>query len=396
MNELWPRSRNGLPAQMVHVSYEKAGLVIADQPIPWNAEAVVIEASLRLPPSASRRRGDFTLHHSALHNLPADLLQQQKQDSLYRLLFRIPTPTASVVVDLRYRDRLLGQVRLPYLSREEFLGGLRLQMPTVSVRLQGESVACRTFVSVQSQGLLASVLITSPTSLAPLVDRELEVELQQDGGKTIGRAVARLSSTQLMARQALLTVVPGKLPRRLGQWSLVWRLGERELARQELSSISRSHFQRSLRLSDSRFIVHNKGMPPRLFRHLPPLDECQRIGPCFILCSGEVGMAGVCSLSIHAQIPGAVAGPVLFEQDVVITDGPTLVTPGTFNRQELEQVSGFDLRLAGKFLAHLSLQPAPTAVFNAEGGFATMPEYKWTAAVEEEMNERLNRLLEGL
>jgi hypothetical protein len=43
----------------------------------------------------------------------------------------------------------------------------------------------------------------------------------------------------------------------------------------------------------------------------------------------------------------------------------------------------------------LSLCPAPTATFNSEGGFKPYHDYTWSAAAEEEMNERLNRLLEG-
>ena len=35
--------------RLMHYSYEKAGLTLHDQPIPWNAEAVLVEALLRLP-----------------------------------------------------------------------------------------------------------------------------------------------------------------------------------------------------------------------------------------------------------------------------------------------------------------------------------------------------------
>ena len=60
-------------------------------------------------------------------------------------------------VELLYRNRVLGQVTLPFLSRDEFLQGLRLQMPTLFVRVGEESVACQTFVTSQCKGLLARV-----------------------------------------------------------------------------------------------------------------------------------------------------------------------------------------------------------------------------------------------
>ena len=43
MNDLWPLHRIGTQPQALHFSYEKAGLTLNDQPIPWNAEAVLVE-----------------------------------------------------------------------------------------------------------------------------------------------------------------------------------------------------------------------------------------------------------------------------------------------------------------------------------------------------------------
>ena len=105
-------------------------------------------------------------------------------------------------------------------------------------------------------------------------------------------------------------------------------------------------------------------------------------------------MAGLCPLRVTAQVPGAVQPPVLLEQDVLVTDGPTMVVPGTLDPGDLEQVSGFDLTLKGRSLCLLPLCPAPAAAFNAEGGFKAPPDYSWSLAADEELNERLSRLLE--
>ena len=43
MNDLWPLYRINPQPQALHYSYEKAGLTLHDQPIPWNAEAVVVD-----------------------------------------------------------------------------------------------------------------------------------------------------------------------------------------------------------------------------------------------------------------------------------------------------------------------------------------------------------------
>jgi hypothetical protein len=396
MHDLWPLYRTRPQPQALHASYEKAGLTIPDQAIPWNADAVLVEALLRLPASAGRRKTDFHLRVPGQDLHVPEWLRRQEGDDFYRLCFRLTPPGVSVHADLLFRNHVLGQVALPYLSREEFLGNLRLQMPTLFVRLGSESVACQTFVSNQCKGLLASAVLTSPTSLVPLLDLDLQVEFRCERSGTATRVPVVLCSSQLTGRQALINVVPRRYPRRLGAWTATWMLAGHSLAAQRVRGISQRHFQRSLRISDTRFVLQSPvGTPPRFTRQVPPLEKGGRVGPCFFVASAEPGMAGQCRLHVTAQVPGAVQPPLLLEQEVLITDGPTMVA-GTLDAADLAQVSGFELSLNGKqALGVLSMCPAPTANFNSEGGFKPPHDFTWSAAAEEEMNERLNRLLEN-
>jgi hypothetical protein len=395
MHDLWPMQRVGLPPQALHYGYEKAGLTLPDQPIPWSAEAVVVEAAVRLAASTPRRKADFQLRLPGQEPLQAESLRRQEGEEVHRVLFRLPVPTAPVTAELLWRNHALGQVTLPVLSREEFLQKLRVQMPTLSVRLGDESVACQTFVSSQCKGILVSALLTSPTSLMPLLDMDLQVEFRPLRGTSGYRVPARLCSSQLAGRQALITVAPRKFPRRIGAWVANWLLGDRILVSQPIKAISQRTFQRSLRIADTRYVFQTKKGEINLARHVPPLEGLARLGPCFLVCSREAGMAGMCQVRVHAQVNGAVQPPQLLEQEVLITDGPTMVAPGTLDVADAGQVSGFDLSVKGRSLGTLPLRPAPTATFTAEGGFKTPHDFSWSNAAEEELNERLARLLEN-
>src|SRR6516225_12425426 len=215
MNELWPLNRLGHQPQALHFSYEKAGLTIHDQPIPWNAEAVLVEVLVCASPSP-KRKGDFTLRLPGKDPITADTVRMAESEDRQHILFRIPPPATTTIAEVLYRTHSLGQLTLPVLAREEFLRGLRLQMPTLFVRLGEESVACRTFVATQCKGFLASALLTSPTSLVPLADMDFQVEFKSERTNSTTSVPVRLSSTQLTGRQALLTVAPGKHPRRIG------------------------------------------------------------------------------------------------------------------------------------------------------------------------------------
>ncbi len=395
MHDFWPMHRIGLPPRALHHSYEKAGLTIPDQPIPWSAEAVVVEARLHLPANA-RRKADFTLRLPGQEPLPAETLRRLDDDGdHHRVAFRLPPPGKAVAAELRWQTHALGQVALPVLSREEFIRNLRLQMPTLFVRLGDECVACQTFVSSQCKGVLLSALLTSPTSLVPLLDLDLQVEFKPSRGSAAYRVPARLCSSQLAGRQALVTVAPRKFPRRIGTWTASWLLGELPLATQKVKAISAKTFQRSLRVADTRYVVQTAKGEISLARHVPPLEQVARLGPCFLVCSREAGMAGLCPVQVHAQVAGAVRPPLLLEQEVLVTDGPTMVAPGTLDAADLGQVSGFELLAKGQPLGVLPLCPAPTATFTSEGGFKAPHEFPWSAAAEEELNERLGKLLGG-
>ena len=239
MHEFWPLYRMGPQPQALHYSYEKAGLTLHDQPIPWNAEAVLVEATLRLPGAGNRRKADFQLRVPNRDPQPAEELQHQDDhEDLHRVTFRLAPPEVTVTAELLWQSKVLGQLTLPALGRDEFLDNLRLHLPTLFVRLGEESVACQTFVSSQSRGLLASAILTSPTSLVPLLDLDLQVEFRCERGGPEYAVPAKLSSSQLAGRQALITVMPRRFPRRMGSWVVTWKLGDRDLASHRIRAIS--------------------------------------------------------------------------------------------------------------------------------------------------------------
>jgi hypothetical protein len=271
---------------------------------------------------------------------------------------------------------------------------LRLQQPTVFVRLGDQSVACHTFVSTQCRGLMASALVSSPTSLAPLADLGLHIEFRPERGGPAHRVPVQLSSSQLAERQALVAVVPRHFPRRIGAWTATWMLGELMLATQRLRAISQRHFQRSLRVSDARFMVLTAKEEVVLTRQLPPLAEIRWVRPCFLLSSRESGMAGLCQLQVRAQAAGTGQSPLSLDQEVLITDGPTWFAPGTEDGTALEQIGAFELRLKSQTLGVISLSPVPEASFTSEGGFKPPTDFTWSVAADDELNDRLGRLLE--
>lgn len=393
MNNLVPTTRSRPTGQAVHLRYEKAGLVLYDTPVPWNADAVVVEVLLRLPPAA-RHKADYTLRVPGREPLlPESLRKDETDDRRYRVLFRLPVPLVSTPAELLWRHHLLATVPIPVLTLGDFLTNLRLTNPTLTVSVGGQAVAARTFVASQCRGLTAAAVLSSPTSLAPLADLGLRVVFRADrtGSETV--LPVPLTGAQLAAKEALVTAAPPKMPRRSGGYSATWYVGDRSLTMLTAQAVSGSRFVQSLRVSDARFVAMDKLGTPRVCRTPPLPGEFARLGPCFILQSREPGMAGLVTLRTLAIRGGAEPPAAVMEQPVLVTDGPTVFTPGLLDAADLGGVAGFELRYKQQVLGLLSLNPVPTAGFTSEGGFKPPPDFAWTPTAEDELHERMMKLM---
>jgi hypothetical protein len=223
----------------------------------------------------------------------------------------------------------------------------------------------------------------------------ITVEFRGDRAGESFEAPAPLCGSQLSARQALLVAAAPKLPKRTGDWTVNWRVGDQLLATQRVRAISQAVFRGSLRVVDMRFVVESAKGEIGLRRQPPAPGEAARIGPGFLVASREPGMAGMVKLQVHAQLPGAVAPPILQDHTMLVTDGPTLFAPGMLDVKELGHVTTFELRLRDEVLGALSLCPTPTANFSSEGGFEAPSEFAWTPTAEDELTERLSKLMDG-
>jgi hypothetical protein len=385
-----PRRLAGQP-QSVYFRSEKGGLTLDNQPVPWSAEAVVVEALLRLPPAA-RRRADFALRVPGFDPIPAEILKADEAGQRHRLYFRFPVPKATGTAELMWKTHVLGSVVIPVVTPEQFLSELRMDLATAFVSVLGRSVAAQTFVTTQQQGLTASAVVRSPTGLVPLLDLGLSATFRTARGtKTVVTPVP-LTASQLAGKEALVTALPPRLPRKAGEWTVTWTCPGRELATTRLRAITPRAFRDSLRVVDTRFGIVTSVGEFRVVRQMPA-ENVAKAGPVFFVASREPGIGGLAEFEIGVQVPGVDRSPSVLEQTVLVTDGPTPVAPGLIPMTELKHASAFELRVKGRVLGVLPLSPVPTATFTAEGGYKPPPEFTWSAAAEDELSDRLARLM---
>jgi hypothetical protein len=225
MPDLWPLFRCRPQALSLQYGFEKAGISIRDEPIPWNADAALVEMSMRCSTaysSSTQRKDDFELRLPHRKWFAAHGAQRRETDDQFVVSFRIPVPRTTTLAEIYHRGNLLGQITLPVLEEEEFLRNLQFQMPSIFAKLGKESVACKSFVSSQCNGLLASGVISSPTSLLPLLDLSLEVEFGNEGTGEVSELPIRVTSVPVSQKSAFISIMPPKLARCISRWVAQW------------------------------------------------------------------------------------------------------------------------------------------------------------------------------
>lgn len=389
MTELpWSRAR---PAdQAVHLHYEKAGLKLSGPPIPWNADAVVVEVLLKLPPSA-RVRADFTLRVPGWPIIPAESLRvAEATQERSRLLFKLSVPRGTTSAEILWKQKLLGVASLPVLTRDEFFQQLKLINPTVSVRLPHHTVTAQAPISRQCQGIVIAALLRSTVPLVPLAGVPFHVHYGSD--TTLSSIPVCLTPAQLASKETLVVVVPPRKPKRAENWAFHWQLDGRTLHHHELKPTTPKAFLKSVRLIESRFVWSDSSGRIQVTKTAPPAGQAVRLGPCFILASRLPNSAGELPLRVLPVVSGPTQPPELASYTVLVTDGPTIVAPGLVELSELPDLVSFELRCGKTQLGSVLLAPIPQAKFNAEGGFEPVKDFAWTSLAEEELAERMQKL----
>lgn len=375
-------------------SYEKAGLCVRNEPIPWNADRLRVEALLRVPSGVVRRKADFCLLCNNLPLGPPETLRIE-DGSLLRLGFNLPPPASASLLTLAWRDQELGQSAMPLLRESDFFDHLELRHATVAVKLGEQFVPCTAFLPAQSRHLLLSGVLASPTSLAPLAGQELVLEVFDGESKPTSTLVTRLAACQLQQRETLWQVPLHLKNREAGPWTFRWRASDRVLARSELRSVPRRRASQMLACPACYFVRQAKGHGQVEFlSHLAAADANDWLGMVFLLKTTEPGLATRAELRVFLEdVDGRRGELPLHEEIANVTDGPTPIVTPLLPMAELASVRRVLLLCGSRLVTTLGTQAVPQCSFTGEGGIrAVLEDFPWSPNAEAELADRLKKL----
>jgi hypothetical protein len=378
--------------QEILFRYLYAGMSVAQEPIPWSADQVEIEARLQTIRLPSDNKSAFCLHLSDGSQVaPAEL--EIEPDKSARLCFRIPVPRRTGEVCVEWRGSKLAELTLPVLSAEEFLSKLHLETAAVLARLRQDLVACQVSVATELRGIQACGLLVSPTSLLPLLDLGVTVQFMGRHSGQVDKVAVTLPREDCIGHRALASAVPPSSLTLDEPWLIRWLVADRCLGERPFRVTSREDFVRTVYLVDARYACQGMTGTTGYHNYLPARGSLRCVGPCFRLASREPGAAGFCPVQLRTLFKDSERPPQVHAQEILVSDGPSSFLPPLLSAQEFEQVNSFELVCAGQIVATLP-GCRPVLRFTSEGGFTEFTDFDWTPVAEEELNDRLKKLTE--
>jgi hypothetical protein len=145
---------------------------------------------------------------------------------------------------------------------------------------------------------------------------------------------------------------------------------------------------------DARYACEKDEGPRTYSPYLPPREGVRRVGPCFRLASREPGVVGLCTLELRTRFRDPARPPEVQRQEVLVSDAPSLFVPPLWPAAEFEQVASFDLYARGELLGSVPGCRRPVMQFTGEGGFREPADFDWTPVADQELADRLRRLME--
>ncbi len=373
------------------VGYEKGGLAVFGEPIPWNASTILVEALVWGRGLDETRKEDFSLRLPRSRVLlPATATPREEGRTL--ISFRLPPIQQETWAEFCWRSYSLRRIELLYLSAQEFLQGLQLRSPTLLARYGDHHIACHAGAPGACDGLLTSAFLTSPTSLLPILDLDLRLEVANHALGLAQTILLESTASQLTAPQALVCRALRPPPEGSTPLSVRWMVADRTLGQAEFVPVSQGAFEESLYVVDAGYLYRRPDHSLILSRYLPHATPGSLLGGCFYLASRQCGFAGYCPVEVCCRAFDSDSSSIVLAQQVLVLDRPSplLIPPAVI--EELPQCV-LELFSRGRKLATLPVFPCPQATFTSEGGIQEQPNFQWTEAAEWELANRLEQLL---
>ncbi len=356
--------------------------------LPWLSDQGRLEVYLAL---RRLERKDFFLLLPGEGPLPCAALEPI-EGGVSRLVFPVHRPPRPCEAELCWRQHVLFRIPVRVLTMSGLLASLEVSQGAMYGTICGKNVYARRFPIGQLEGLCVAARVRSPYPLVLADAVRLTVCLVSgdDAEELVRQSPISLNLLQRQSTESLIVQSIDVTGLPAGRYRLELRAAGGVLWAEELYLMDAASWLEEIRCVHQCFVSLEEGWIAKELREVPAGVDFGPYAPCFVLRAAR-WTAGQVGVRLMALV-GNDAPQELLVDRIVITDAPTPYVPDLPTRLPMRDMTGFELRVAGRTLAQLLFSPAPRAKLNAEGGFRPPPYFEWNEAAERQLYERLAQL----
>ncbi|NBY03341.1 MAG: hypothetical protein EBQ87_15390 [Planctomycetes bacterium] len=131
----------------LQLGYESKGLKVVSPVIPWFAEKIFLEVSIRFPDKFLCSATDFSLQLGKSSSILGNNLQISEAvgHKAGKVVFQLDNLLKNCKAKIYFKKKLISEIDIPFLTKEAFLASVEVHSPALHCNFDGQIVSCQSF-----------------------------------------------------------------------------------------------------------------------------------------------------------------------------------------------------------------------------------------------------------
>ncbi len=366
----------------LQLGYESKGLKVVSPVIPWFAEKIFLEVSIRFPDKFLCSATDFSLQLGKSSSILGNNLQISEAvgHKAGKVVFQLDNLLKNCKAKIYFKKKLISEIDIPFLTKEAFLASVEVHSPALHCNFDGQIVSCQSFLMAGCKGVSVSGMLSSKYGAGFF--SSLDVSILIDVGSQIPTSlVAKVPNVEVSQSYIPIVFPVGALPKKIGNMKISYLLEGVKICSLICQGITANSFSKMIGVSKQSFVVWKKNGELEFSDELCELEPEVRFGPCFWIGTKVDGLAGFADIKIQGYLHGSHQPLCFWEGKVLATSTPALMAPVNLGPESFKEISYFEILSGKNSIAMIKLGSKPTVQFTAEGTIASADVFATTANV---------------
>lgn len=361
-----------MKTSLITFGFESKGRLVASGKIPWFAKMLWVELSVRVPPNYQHNQEDFVLDLDSGSRILGGFfpVQSEKGGLRAKVRFEFSSDMVAFSGDAVFKGRHFTKIDIPWVSRSQFLEGLKLISANLVGMHDGNLLGCSSFCGFGKNSLMANFLLHSDHGFEFISEINMRVEYSLSGRKMYWNF--QPGTLDDLGSSLPISVPLTGLTRQTGNLDVLLLVDGQEIGNKIFKGLTQAAFQKLLSVPEKTFVVWKKDGTTLTVENLEEIMGEDRFTPVFFVRTTVLGLAGITDLKILAYSHGSHEPLVLWSEKIAVCDSPISIAPVNLSGKDAKGINFFEL-IAGKtVVGTIRTGSQSSGIFTPEGTIANV------------------------